>query len=83
MIKITILISALIIALLVTVSPQFLIVSENPIKSDAVVVLLGPVMEERMQQARKLVLDGWSEYLIVPATLKAYRLNENKELDAS
>jgi hypothetical protein len=78
--RLTLLISVLIIALVVTVSPQFLIVAENPIKSDAVVVLLGPVMEERMQQAKKLVQDGWSEYLIVPAALKSYRRNENIEL---
>ena len=74
------LISALIIALVVTVSTQFLLVAEKPIKSDAVVVLLGPMMQERMQQARKLVLGGWSEYLIVPATLKVFRLNESNEL---
>ena len=63
----------IIIAILVFVvalfayAPAYLTYADKPVKSDVVVLFVGPDYEARLKEARKLVEEGYARYLIVPA----------------
>ena len=46
---------------------RFLCYADNPVRSDVVVLYVGPGMEERLLEARQLVRDGYAEALIIPS----------------
>lgn len=59
--------SLALLATAVYYAPFFLIVSDTPVKSDAVVLFLGGEKGTREKEANQLVTEGYADYLIVPA----------------
>jgi uncharacterized SAM-binding protein YcdF (DUF218 family) len=55
------------LSLAVVEAPSFLIVSDQPAKSDAVVLFLGGEKGTREKEANQLVTEGYADYLIIPA----------------
>jgi uncharacterized SAM-binding protein YcdF (DUF218 family) len=55
------------LSLAVVQAPSFLIVSDPPVKSDALVLFLGGEKGTREQEANQLVAEGYADYLIIPA----------------
>jgi uncharacterized SAM-binding protein YcdF (DUF218 family) len=56
-------------------APFFLIVSDPPVKSDAVVLFLGGEKGTREKEADQLIRDGFADYLIIPAYRQVKKLN--------
>ena len=65
---------------LIVYSPHYLTYSEPPVDSDAVILLRGQDYAARQKEARKLILEGYSSFLIVPAGWKILKVSENKGL---
>ena len=63
---------------LVLSAPNYLLYSSTYKKADAIVVLLGPDFKARQKEADDLISEGMTDYLIIPAYNKAYRVL-NKE----
>jgi uncharacterized SAM-binding protein YcdF (DUF218 family) len=61
-------------------APSFLIVSDKPVKSDAVVLFLGGEKGTREKEARQLMQEGFAEYLIIPAYHQVKKLSPNGTL---
>jgi len=60
---------AIVLALLtafILYAPGFLVYADKPVKADAVVLYSGPGQKDRLQEARRLVADGYARYLIIP-----------------
>jgi len=47
-------------------SPRFLVHSDKPIKADAVVLFSGPGQKNRLEEARRLIIEGYARVLIIP-----------------
>jgi len=67
--KYLIVIFVFIIALF-TYAPTYLAYTEKPIKSDAIVLFVGPDYGARLKEARKLVAEGYANTIIIPAQNK-------------
>jgi hypothetical protein len=65
----------LITAGIVLYSPRFLLYATDYKKVDAIVILLGPDFKARQKEANELIDKGMTDYLIIPAYHKAYRIN--------
>jgi len=48
-------------------APFYLTYTDAPHKVDAVVVLVGPGYDARLKEARKLINEGYGNYLMIPA----------------
>lgn len=59
----------------VLISPRFLLYSTDYKEVDAIVILLGPDFKARQKEAYELIDKGMSNYLIIPAYHKAFRIN--------
>jgi uncharacterized SAM-binding protein YcdF (DUF218 family) len=70
----------ILIALAVLQAPSFLIVSDTPVKSDAVVLFLGDVNGTREKEARQLIREGFAEYLIISAYRRVKKQNPDGQL---
>lgn len=68
----------LIMAGIVLYSPRFLLYSTEYKKVDAIVILLGPDFKARQKEANELINQGMTDYLIIPAYHKAYKI-DNKD----
>lgn len=73
----------LILAIMITVltvgllyAPGYLAYSTDYAKADAIIVLLGPVFNDRDRYARNLLHEGMSDYLIIPAYDKTYHVEQ-------
>lgn len=53
---------------------QYLNLSEEPVKSDAVVLFAGPDYPERLKEVHRLMDEGWADTLIVPAYQLVYTM---------
>ena len=71
---------ALVLALAIFCAPSLLLVSEAPVKSDAVVLFLGGEKGTREKEAYQLVREGYAEYLIVPARGQVQKPGPNGKL---
>ena len=60
------------IFILILQSPAYLYYADQPTKTDAVVLFIGPDVESRLNEAVKLVHAGYADYLIVPAYDQIY-----------
>jgi hypothetical protein len=58
---------ALIFALLAFYAPKYLAYADSPVKSDAVVLIIGPDFNAREKEAKKLINEGYVQYLLIPA----------------
>ena len=58
--------------------PRFLVYSEGCARADAVVVLLGPVFNDRDRYARDLMNRGMADYLVIPAYQKLFTVDRGK-----
>jgi len=57
----------IILSLAIIAVPSFLLVSDAPVKADAVVVFIGGENGSREKEAEQLVGEGFAEYFIIPA----------------
>ena len=57
---------ALIISLLSYFAPKYLAYADTPVKSDLVVLFVGPDFKAREKEAKRLIEEGYAEYLLVP-----------------
>jgi uncharacterized SAM-binding protein YcdF (DUF218 family) len=69
---------AIILAAGMVYAPRYLAYSTNYARADAVIVLLGPVFNDRERYARDLIQKGMADYLIIPAYHKTYRVDQGK-----
>lgn len=69
---------AIVLAAGVVYAPRYLAYSTNYAKADAVIVLLGPVFNDRERYARDLIQKGMADYLIIPAYRKTYCVDHGK-----
>lgn len=51
---------------LFTYAPAYLAYADKPVKSDVIVLFVGPDYEARLKEARKLIEEGYAQHLIVP-----------------
>jgi len=58
---------------LVIYAPVYLTYSDQPVRSDAVILFIGPDYPSRMKEARRLIQEGYADQLFVPATGRRYR----------
>jgi len=68
------LLTVLLIGNIIIYAPYYLLYSSSYRKVDAVVLLLGPDFAARQKEAYKLINEGKSDYLIIPAYHKVYRM---------
>lgn len=61
-------------------APTFLLVADQPVKSDAVVLFLGGERGTREKEARQLLKEGWAGYLIIPARSQVQKLGPDGKL---
>jgi len=47
-------------------APGFLVYADKPVEVDAVVLYSGPGQKHRLQEAYRLIADGYARYLIIP-----------------
>ena len=59
---------ALLLFLVVFQAPAFLVISEAPVRADAVVLFVGGEKGSREKEANQLLREGFADYLIIPAT---------------
>ncbi len=59
-------------------APRFLAYSTGCKRADAVVVLLGPVFNDRDRHARDLMNRGMADYLLIPAYQKVFAVDRGK-----
>jgi hypothetical protein len=59
-------------------SPRFLLYSSEYKKANAIILLLGPDFKARQKEAYKLINEGMSDYLIIPAYHKVYRVYDTE-----
>lgn len=59
---------ALLLSLAVFQAPAFLVISEAPVRADAVVLFVGGEKGLREKEADQLLREGFADYLIIPAT---------------
>jgi uncharacterized SAM-binding protein YcdF (DUF218 family) len=59
---------ALLLFLAVFQAPAFLVISEAPVRADAVVLFVGGEKGSREKEADQLLREGFADYLIIPAT---------------
>lgn len=52
---------------LVLYAPHYLVYTDNPLRSDVIILLLGPEYEAREKEVQGLLTDGYSNHLIIPA----------------
>jgi len=61
-------------------APYYLVFSQKPEKSDAVILLVGENYEARYGEAKQLVREGYAEYLIFPAFNRVLKVDLNRSL---
>ncbi len=66
---------AVMLMLIVVFAPSYLTYSDVPLKSDAVVLFVGPGREERLLEAQQLIREGFARCLIIPASGETLRVN--------
>ena len=59
-------------------SPRFLLYSSEYKKANAIILILGPDFKARQKEAYKLINEGMTDYLIIPAYHKAYRVYDKE-----
>jgi uncharacterized SAM-binding protein YcdF (DUF218 family) len=70
----------ILIALAIIQAPAFVIVSDPPVKSDAVVLFIGNDRGTREKEANQLMQEGFAEYLIIPAYRQIKKLGPDGTL---
>lgn len=68
-------------ALFVWFGPGFLFRENIPRKADAVVLFVGPGNESRLDEAKRLIREGYARYLLVPSSGEVYGENEEGGLE--
>jgi uncharacterized SAM-binding protein YcdF (DUF218 family) len=81
MAKIFLMAILLMMTLLVIFAPRYLAYSDVPRKSDAIVLFIGPGNEERLNEARQLIRDGYANYLIIPLYGEVLKVSDNGALE--
>lgn len=73
----------LVLAVLAFFAPRYLAYADKPVKSDAVVLFVGPNFSarEREHEAKRLIKEGYAEYLLIPA-IGAVRKNSSTFLES-
>lgn len=61
-------------------APYYLIFSQKPEKSDAVILIVGPDYRARFREGEQLVREGYAEYLIIPAFNQLLKMDLNRSL---
>ena len=65
----------LLLAISVIAGPHFLLYSSDYKKTDTIILLLGPDFSARQKEAYRIINEGKSQYLIIPAYRKIYKVN--------
>lgn len=76
---------ALVMALLTSFllyAPGFLVYVDKPVAADAVILFSGPGQKHRLQEARRLISEGFAGYLIIPEFGIVSRSGEDGVLDS-
>jgi hypothetical protein len=71
--------AALVIAALY-LAPYYLVLSQKPEKSDAIILLVGANDEARRKEAGQLMREGYADYLVVPALNRVVRALPDRSL---
>lgn len=59
---------SLLLALFVALfAPKYLAYADSPVKSDAVVLFIGPGFSAREMEAKRLLEEGYADYLLIPS----------------
>ncbi|KAF0189219.1 MAG: hypothetical protein FD168_1066 [Desulfobulbaceae bacterium] len=62
-------------------APGFLVHADKPVKADAVVLFSGPGQKHRLEEARRLMREGYAQVLIIPDFGIVSRAEENGALE--
>ena len=76
----------LIVATLVALiwyAPKYLTYSDQPIKSDVIVLFLGPDFDARKKEALKLIEEGYAQHLLIPAYGQIFDIHSLSRIHAS
>ena len=65
---------------LVLYAHYYLVYTDRPLKSDVIVLLLGPDFEAREKEAHQLITEGYANHLIIPAYGKILKATDNGSL---
>jgi len=61
-------------------APYYLVFSQKPEKSDAIILLVGPNDEARRREAGQLIREGYAEYLVIPSLNRVLRALPDRSL---
>ena len=56
----------------------YLKLNNRPVKSDTIVLFIGPDYEERLNEAKQLIKEGYANTIIIPAYHSEYTLSDGK-----
>lgn len=60
-------VSLLLAVIVALFAPKYLAYADNPVKSDAVVLFIGPGFSAREMEAKRLLEGGYADYLLIPS----------------
>ena len=72
----------LILVSVIGLAPFYLLVSEEPAESGAVVLFVGPGNSERLGRAEQIIKDVLSKYLLIPAFSKIIKIGEDEDFES-
>lgn len=58
--------ATVLLILFILFAPGFLVYADKAVEADAVVLYAGPGQKNRLQEARRLITEGYARYLIIP-----------------
>lgn len=71
---------AVLVIVTLCLAPRYLVFSQKPEKSDAVILLVGSNDEARRREAEQLMREGYAEYLVIPARNRVLRADADRSL---
>lgn len=61
-----------IIVAMIWYAPKYLTYSDQPVKSDVIILFLGPDFDARKKEALKLMEEGYAQHLLIPVYGQAF-----------
>jgi hypothetical protein len=75
-------VAVILAGMLVIAAPGFLICRDEPVRSDAVILISGPEMKAREVEARQLIKDGYARYILFPLEHLSRRFAPDADFDS-
>ena len=68
-----------VLLILLEYAPHYLTYADTPVKSDAIVLFVGPDNRARQEEAQLLITQGYARYFLIPAYGKIHEVSPDVE----